>query len=121
LTRIRNAQAVKKESVSIPFSNFVFEIAKVLKREGFVGEIKKRGKQPKKELIISLKYIKEEPAISSIKMVSKPGQRTYKGYKDLGKVKGGRGIYIVSTSQGILSSKEAFKKKAGGEVICEIW
>ncbi len=121
LTRIRNAQAVEKESVSVPFSNFVFDIAKVLKKEGFVGELKKKGKQPKKELIISLKYQEGDPFISSLKMVSKPGQRIYKGCKDLRKVKGGRGIFVISTSQGVMSDREARKKKAGGEIICEVW
>lgn len=121
LTRIRNAQAVGKESISVPFSNFVFDIAKVLKKEGFLGEVKKRGKDTGKELIISLKYYDGEPLISSLKMISKPGQRVYKGCKDLKKVKGGRGITVLSTSQGVMSGKEARKKKAGGEIICEVW
>ena len=121
LTRIRNAQAVEKESVSMPFSNFIYEIAKVLKKGGFTGEVKKKGKKTEKEVIISLKYENGESSISSLKMISKSGQRIYKGHKELRRIKGGKGISIISTSQGVMSDKDARRKKIGGEIICEVW
>jgi small subunit ribosomal protein S8 len=121
LTAIRNALAVKQKSVKVPFSNLKYEIGKILKREGFIEDVVKKGRI-KKFLIFYLKYDeKENPAISGLKKVSKPGQRVYKGWKEIKKVKRGLGIAIISTSQGIMTDKEARQKKVGGEVICEIW
>ncbi len=118
LTRIRNAQMVRKKTVRIPFSKEKFKIAQILSKEGFVGEIKKRGKKTKKSIEIELKYLPDKsPFISLLKKISKPGCRIYAGYKEL---KPKRGILIVSTSKGIITHKEAKKFKVGGEVICEI-
>ncbi len=121
LTQIRNAQAVDKETVSIPFSNLKYEIAEILEKGGFVEKVKKRGRKERKKIEITLKYENEIPAISNLKVVSRPGQRIYKGYKEIGRVKGGYGIVIISTSKGLMTDKEARKQKIGGEVICEIW
>jgi len=126
---IKNAQAVKKETVDIPFSKMKFEIAKILEREGFIEKVEKikkkiqKGrKKPKPFLRIQLKYDKNKGgAISDIKRISKPGQRIYLPYKKIKKVKGGYGIAIISTSKGIMTDKEARRKKVGGEVICEVW
>ena len=121
LTQIRNAQAVDKETVSIPFSNLKYEIAEILEKGGFVEKVKKRGRKERKKIEITLKYENEIPAISSLKVVSRPGQRIYKSYKEIGRVKRGYGIVIISTSKGLMTDKEARKQKIGGEVICEIW
>lgn len=121
LTQIRNAQAVDKETVSIPFSNLKYEIAEILEKGGFVEKVKKRGRKERKKIEITLKYENEIPAISNLKVVSRPGQRIYKSYKEIGRVKGGYGIVIISTSKGLMTDKEARKQKIGGEVICEIW
>jgi small subunit ribosomal protein S8 len=135
LNRIRNAQAVLKPSVRIPWSNLKFKIAKTLQEEGFVGEVRKKGKKPRKYIEIELKYetLKREvegavnplkeviPVISGLKRISKPGQRIYKGYRQIRPVKGGYGIAIISTSQGIMTDKEARRRKLGGEILCEIW
>jgi small subunit ribosomal protein S8 len=128
LTAIKNALAVKKETVDVPFSKIKFEIAKILEREGFIERVEKEKKKikkgkmkPKPFLQIRLKYENKMPAISGLKIISKPGQRIYLPYKRIKKVKGGYGIAIVSTSKGLMTDKEARKQKVGGEVICEIW
>jgi small subunit ribosomal protein S8 len=129
LTTIKNAQAVKKDTVDVPFSKMKFEIAKILEKEGFIEKVEKikkkiqKGrKKPKPFLRIKLKYDENKVgAISDIKRISKPGQRIYLPYKKIKKVKGGYGIAIISTSKGIMSDKEARRKKVGGEVICEVW
>jgi len=123
LNRIRNAQAVLKETVDIPISNLRYEIAKILEKGGFVAEVEKKGKKTKKVIEITLKYNEKVPVISGLKRVSKPGQRIYKRAKELKPVKGGYGIAIISTSKGggLMTDKEARKQKLGGEVICEIW
>lgn len=121
LTSIKNAIAVKKQTVSLPFSNLKYEIAKILEREGFIERVEKKGKRAKRYLEITLKYVENQPAISGLKRISKPGQRIYLGWRDLKPVKSGYGIAIVSTSKGLMTNKEARKQKLGGEVICEIW
>lgn len=131
LNQIRNAQAVSKETVEIPFSNFKYEIAKILEKEKFVEKVEKKGKKTKRSLEITLKYLPEAaspkesrektPAISSLKRISRPGQRIYLSAKKVKKVKGGYGIAIISTPQGLMTDQEARKKKLGGEIIAEIW
>lgn len=117
LNQIKNAQAVSLETVELPFSNLRYEVAKILKDNDFVKEIEKKGRRPKKVLIVSLK----ESGISGLKKVSKPGQRMYLPYKKIGRVKGGYGIAIISTSKGLMTDKQVRKQKLGGEVFCEIW
>lgn len=132
LTSIRNAQAVLKPTVAIPFSNLKYEIAKILERERFVEKAEKKGKKIKKTIEITLKYLPRNensllrgqdqiPAISGLKRISKLGQRIYINHKAIKPVKGGYGIAIISTSKGLLTNKEARKQKLGGELICEIW
>jgi small subunit ribosomal protein S8 len=121
LNRIRNAQAVLKPAISLPFSNIKYEIAKILEREGLVGKVEKEGKKVKKTLEIELKYDGKEPLIAGLKRVSKPGQRIYLPAKDIRSVKGGYGFAIISTSKGLLTDKEARKQRIGGEIICQIW
>ncbi len=121
LNRIRNAQAVGKETVEIPFSNLKYEIAQILEKEGFVEKVEKRGKKSRKFIELTLKYENGLPAISGLKRVSKPGQRIYLPYGKLKPVKGGYGISIISTSKGLMTNKGARKNKLGGEVLCEIW
>jgi len=121
LNRIRNAQAVLKPTVDIPFSNLKYEIAKILEKRGFVAQIEKKGKKIKKIFEIVLKYDDKSPAISGLKRVSRPGQRIYKGFEKLRAVRGGYGMAIVSTPKGLMTNKEARKQKLGGEVLCEIW
>lgn len=125
LTKIKNAGAVHKKTVSIPFSNIKYQLAKILVKEGFVGDIKKKPPSalyPQGRIVIKLSYNeKGEHKIHQAKRISKPGRRIYLKAKDLHMPKSGYGLLIVSTSKGLLSAKEAQKKKIGGEVICEIW
>ena len=121
LNQIKNAQAVGKTEVLIPLSRIKNEIAEILSKEGFVGEVKKATKGQIKSLKISLKYTNLVPAIAGFKRVSKPGQRIYEGFSEIKKVHGGYGISIVSTSKGLMTNKEARKQKLGGEIICQIW
>lgn len=121
LNRIRNAQAVLKTQVSLPFSNLKYEIAKILEKEAFIKKVEKKGKKNKKTIEIILKYDDKTPAISGLKRISKPGQRIYLPAKKIKKVKGGYGIAIISTSKGLMTDKEARKQKVGGEVLCEVW
>jgi small subunit ribosomal protein S8 len=121
LNQIRNAEAVAKTEILIPYSNIKNEIAMILAKEGFVGEIKKTTKGKIKALKIALKYDNGIPAIAGLKRVSKPGQRIYEGSTEIRRVKGGFGISIVSTSKGLMTNKEARKSKLGGEVICQVW
>lgn len=120
LNRIRNAQAVSHPTVSIPFSKLKYEIAKILERYGFVKRVNKIGKRTKKAIDIVLNYENGVSSISGLRRVSRPGQRIYTS-KRIRFVKGGYGIAIISTSSGLMTDKEARKKKIGGEVICEIW
>jgi len=121
LTQIRNAQAVKKETVNVSFSNLKYEIAKVLEKEGFLKKVGKQGKKTRKKIEIILKYDSGAPVISGLKRISKPGQRIYKKRREIKRVKGGYGKTIISTSKGLMTDREARKQKLGGEVICEVW
>jgi small subunit ribosomal protein S8 len=121
LNRIGNAQAVLKETVDIPFSGLKYEIAKILEKKGFIAKVEKKGKKARRTIEITLKYDANQPAISGLKRTSKPGQRIYKKAKEIKPVKGGYGVAIISTPKGLMTDKEARKKKLGGEIICEIW
>lgn len=121
LTRIRNAQAVSKPDISLPFSSLKYSIAKILEKEGLIESTEKKGRGPKKKINIVLKYNEEGPVISGLKRVSKPGQRLYYSSKDIRPVRGGFGIAIVSTPKGLMTDRDARKKNIGGEIICEVW
>jgi small subunit ribosomal protein S8 len=121
LNQIRNAEAVEKAEVLLPYSKIKNEIANLLSREGFVGEVKKATKGKIKALKITLKYDNGVPALAGAKRVSKPGQRIYEGFAEIKRVHGGFGISIVSTSKGLMTNKEARKNKLGGEILCQIW
>ncbi len=121
LSRVRNAQAVNKESVDIPYSEFKYAVAKCIEKEGFVEKVAKKKKDGKNYLSITLKYEKGKSVISEITRVSSPGQRTYAKGKDIKGVKGGRGVAIISTPKGVLTNRQARKMGVGGEVVCEVW
>ncbi len=121
LNQIRNAQQAGKAEVLVPLSKIKNEIANILSKEGFIGEVKKAMKGKIKSLKITLKYEDGVPQISGAKRVSKPGQRIYQSANEFKKVHGGYGILIVSTSKGLMIGREAKKQNLGGEVICQIW
>jgi len=122
LNRIRNAQAVKLETVNIPFSKLKYEIVKILERKNFIKKTEKKGRKTKKFIELTLKYEgNQKGIISGLKRVSRPGKRVYKNFKEIKKVRQGYGIAIISTSRGLMTDSEARKQKMGGEVICEVW
>lgn len=122
VTRIRNANMVKHESVEMPSSKMKIEIAKILKREGYIRDFRYYKFQNKFNLKIFLKFgEKSVRIISGLKRISKPGRRVYSSKEEIPKVLGGMGISILSTSKGILTDKEAKKVGIGGEILCEVW
>lgn len=133
LARIRNALGAKHQEIVVPYSNFRFAVASVLQKEGYLNfcrviekesltKLKTGKKEKKKKIKIGLKYDeKGESVIHKITRISKPGQRIYASIKKLPKVKEGLGIVIVSTSRGVMTDREARKRRLGGEVICEVW
>ncbi len=126
LTRIRNAGAVGKKSVVLPMSKIKFAIAKILEQEGYVLKTEKIQQKVKSssfdQIRIVLKYKKSgKPSIEHVKRISKPGLRVYVGKNDIPRVLNNLGFAIISTSEGLLTNKQARKKGVGGEVICEIY
>lgn len=122
LTRIRNAQTAKHDTVSIPASKMKKAILDILVQEGYIRGVELEEKEGKRNLIVTLKYgPKYEKVITNLKRVSKPGLRVYCGYEDLPKVLNGLGIAIISTSKGIMTDKQARIDKVGGEVLAYIW
>jgi len=121
LNQIKNAQAVAKTEILVPLSKIKNEIAMILSKENFVGEVKKVTKGKLKFLKITLKYENDIPAVEGFKRVSKPGQRIYNGVSEIKRVHGGYGLSIISTSKGLMTNSEARKQKLGGEVICQVW
>ena len=119
LTRIRNGQAASKVSVKMPSSKQKVAIAAVLKAEGYISEYAVAG-DTKPELEVTLKYFEGKKVIDTIKRVSRPGLRIYKGTNDLPKVMAGLGIAIVSTSQGVMTDRAARNASIGGEIICYV-
>lgn len=121
LTQIRNAVAVSRDAISIPYSNLKYEIAKILEKEGFVEEIEKKGKKSKRTIELKLKYNNKIPVISGLKRISKPGQRIYFPANKIKTYKGYYKITIISTSKGLMTNKNAKKQNLGGEILFEIW
>lgn len=123
LTRIRNAVAIERPSVDIPASHEKVGIAQVLQREGYIWDFEVVGEEPPTRILrVNLKYGPNgEKIIQQIKRISKPGRRVYSKAKELPVVLEGMGVSVVSTSQGILSGREAESKGIGGEVLCTIW
>lgn len=123
LTMIRNAQAVNKETVKVPYSSVKHGIADILAKQGFVLSVEKKEKKDTKPyLVIDLKYFEGgRGALTNAKRISTPGRRMYAGAAELKEVKGGHGTSIISTSQGLMTGGEAKKKGLGGEIMCEIW
>lgn len=124
LTRIRNAIRAGHPIVDIPHSKLKVHIAEILKQEGYIRDFAEDGEdgQPKRTLRILLKYHPDSgAAIRGLQRVSKPGLRKYSGATDMPRVLSGLGIAIISTSQGILTDRQARQQNIGGEVLCHIW
>ena len=122
LTRIRNAQVARHDSVTIPASNMKKAIAKILLDEGYVKSVENLNEGIQGSIKITLKYQdKKQPVIVGLRRISKPGLRVYATCEELPKVLGGLGIAIVSTSRGLMTDRAARKENIGGEVLCYVW
>ena len=122
LTRIRNANQALQPQVSMPSSKLKEEIAKILASEGYVDGYKVDDARVGKQLTVTLRYQTDrDRVLSGLERVSSPGRRVYKGAGDLERVRGGIGVSIVSTSDGLLTDREARRRKVGGEVLCRVW
>jgi small subunit ribosomal protein S8 len=121
LTRIRNANQALLPEVNMAHSNMRESIAKILKKEGYVGEVAVEGKPGAKMIKVKLKYQGRKGVIEGLKRVSSPGLRRYVGATEIPRVLGGMGISILSTPRGVLSGTEARKQNVGGELLCFVW
>ena len=122
IIRLKNAGAIKKQSVSLPYSAFKMAIAEKLHEAGYLASVDKKGKKVHKTLDVVLKYDESgKHVIAGVKRVSKPGRRMYKSVSEIKPVHYGHGALILSTPKGIMTDKEARKEKVGGEALFEIW
>ena len=124
LTRIRNANVAMHDEVKMPSSKQKEALAALLKKEGYIEgfEVAENNGKPGSTLTVTMKYSPERArTISGLRRVSKPGLRVYSGSREVPRVLGGLGVAIVSTSQGLMSDREARKRNVGGEILCEVW
>jgi len=120
LTRIRNANRALQPGVEVPHSKIKESIASILKKEGYVNDFAVEGKTPK-TIKIKLKYQGKKSIIEGLRRVSSPGLRRYVGSTDIPRVRGGMGVAVLSTSEGIMTGVQARKKNIGGELLCYVW
>lgn len=122
LTRIRNAGRALQPAVEMPHSKMKESIANVLKQEGYVGSVEvDAANKIQKKIKVQLKYQGKKTVMEGVRRVSSPGRRVYVGAQDIPRVRGGLGVAILSTSEGVMSGTEARKKNLGGELLCFVW
>ncbi len=121
LTRIRNAIMAGHDDVLVPSSQIKLPIARILKEEGFIEDYETLEGKPQQMIKLQLKYADKLPALLGLEKVSKPGLRVYVERREIPRVYGGLGIAILSTSQGIMTGQEAWRRHLGGEVLCYVW
>lgn len=121
IIQLKNAGAVNKECVVLPYSKFKFAVAQKLEEKGYIKSVNKRGKKTKKSIEIELIYIEGKPKIHGVSRISKPSKRIYRSVSHIRPVKYGKGSLILSTPKGILTGEEARKENVGGEALFSIW
>jgi small subunit ribosomal protein S8 len=121
LTRIRNAVMVGHDSVLVPHSRLKVSLARILKEEGFIEDYEIVKNKPAQIIRVQLKYMDKQPAVLGLERVSRPGLRVYAGKSEIPRVYGGLGTAVMSTSQGLMTGKEAWRRRLGGEVLCYVW
>jgi small subunit ribosomal protein S8 len=120
LTRLRNGGRALQPAIELPHSRIKESVAKILKSEGYVSDVAVEGNTAKK-IKIRLKYSGKKSVIEGLKRISKPGLRKYVGATEIPRVRGGLGVAVVSTSEGVMTDVQARKKNLGGELLCYIW
>ena len=122
LTRIRNAVMARHDFVLVPASRMKLSVARILKKEGFIVEYEVLKGKPHRTIKLHLKYDdKNQPILSGLERVSKPGLRVYVGRDEISRVYGGLGIAIISTSKGVMTGQQAWSQGIGGELLCYVW
>lgn len=125
VARIKNASVARLDSIQLPYSKVKHAVAQVLKDEGFVEMVSWEGEGKDKALMVQLRYIQRGrlrmSVIADIRRISKPGNRVYRGVREIPKVREGIGIYVVSTPKGIMSDRIARQNRVGGELLCRVW
>src|SRR5262250_1077744 len=121
LTSIRNAATARHARVLIPASKMKLNIARVLKEEGYIKDIEILKDNPQGTLRLTLRYVDKKPVLTQLKRVSKPGLRVYTKKALIPRVRGGLGISILSTPQGVMTGRKAYQQGLGGEVLCYVW
>lgn len=119
--QLKNAALARKKEITTPYANIKKAIAKVLIKEGFLDSVKEETVDNKKQLIVTLRYQKRKPSITDVSLVSKPSLRVYIGADEIGSKQGRASVAVLSTNGGVLTGKEAMKKKLGGELLFKIW
>ena len=122
ITQIKNASAIGQATVTVPYSDFKMRVAELLKKEGYLGDVEKKGKKVRKSLEVAIAYEEDgTPKVKDVKRLSKPSRRMYRGAQEMKPVRGGYGVVVVSTPDGVMTGHEARKKNVGGEILFEIW
>jgi small subunit ribosomal protein S8 len=121
LTRLRNAARANRADVSAPYSRIKEEIARILKREGYIAEFEVDNQSKPPQIKVTMRFVNRIPALTGLKRVSKPGLRKYVGSGEIPRVLGGMGVSIISTSRGIITGREARKERIGGELLALVW
>ncbi len=122
LTRVRNAIQARHPKVDVPASRLKAEIVRILKEEGYIANFKVADEEGRRTIKIYLKYTPQnEPVISRIQRVSRPGRRVYVGQREIPRVLGGMGINILTTPRGVMTGRHAHRNGVGGEILCEVW
>ncbi len=122
LTKLRNASRARQPSTEVPYSGLFLQMLEVLKEEGFIRSYREMGEQnSKRTLRVYLKYVNKTPVITNLVRMSKPGLRLYRKAKKLPRVLDGLGLAVVTTSKGVMTDRQAYRQRIGGEVVCYVW
>lgn len=121
IIRIKNAVLARKDVITVPHSKMKEAIAGILQKEGYIAEVTTSEEGVFKQLVITLKYVGKNPAVTDVRRLSKPGRRLYAPANDIPKSLGGYGITILSTNKGVITDSDARKMNVGGELLCQIW
>ena len=122
LTKLRNASRARQVSTDVPYSGLFLQMLEVLKEEGFIRSYRAMGEEnSKRTLRVYLKYVNKTPVMTHLVRMSKPGVRLYRKAKELPRVLDGLGLAVVTTSKGVMTDRQAYRQRIGGEIVCYVW